>query len=147
MLNHYTDPDYPDIHLTERCNLQVYSNFAPQHPTSIFWFWKRQRRMLTAPTNCFVYKLSKTHNVTYLCYNYSILYFNLFYVSVWIWVLASYFILRFTHFSFPQYFSHTLWNMFLWMKHATIMKACWFYIARSKFFIFQRVICCSFLWA
>ena len=32
------------------------------------------------------------------------------------------------------YFSHTLWNMFLWMKHATIMKACWFYIACSKIF-------------
>ena len=35
--------------------------------------------------------------MSHFCYNYSILYLNLFYVSVWIWVLASYFILFTLH--------------------------------------------------
>ena len=31
-----------------------------------------------------------------------------------------------------NYFSHTLWNMFLWIKYATVMKGCWFHKFSSK---------------
>ena len=37
-------------------------------------------------------------------------------------------------FSVPTFIFDTLWNIFLWMKHVTIIKARWFYIACLKIF-------------